>query len=300
MRLLSGHRGPVRTVAYNPTDPCTLASAGDDGIVRLWDLRTDQPPATLPPRGRRDAVCVLAFAPAGERLLVGRRDGSVELWAVAEGTQEEGMRLFEGPWAAAAFAPDGGSILLAPQNQARRAGSPGRLLRWQLGQRMPVERLPWRAGVLSLAFAPGGESVAFGNDRRLVELWRCRPWERLAVFPFAHQVRCLAFSPAGDRILAAAAGKVVEVWDLREPTQRRACKGHRGEVSGVAFTPDGRTLLSSGDRTVRLWDTGSGREVAGWDWGLGRVLALAVSPDGMTAAAGGEKGNLIVWDLTDP
>ena len=46
--------------------------------------------------------------------------------------------------------------------------------------------------------------------------------------------------------------------DVASGKDRLALPGHTGPVGGVAFTPDGRTLLTAGDRSVRQW------EVPGW------------------------------------
>jgi WD40 repeat protein len=68
-------------------------------------------------------------------------------------------------------------------------------------------------------------------------------------------------------------------------------------VLGMAFTPDGKTLVAcTEDAKVRLWDIAEGEErqilEAGW---IGRAVAL--SPDGRTVAMGTSQSTLRVWDI---
>src|SRR5262249_11570674 len=69
------------------------------------------------------------------------------------------------------------------------------------------------------------------------------------------------FSPDGGRILSGG-DKTLRLWDAATARELRQFKGHTENVAFVAFSPDGRQVLSSSDdRTIRLWDVQTGEEV---------------------------------------
>jgi WD40 repeat protein len=67
-------------------------------------------------------------------------------------------------------------------------------------------------------------------------------------------------------------------------------------VLGVAFLPDGHSLISAAtDGLVKHWSL-EGRLLNTMDWQIGELGAVAIAPDGLTAAVGGAE-KIVVWDL---
>lgn len=117
----------------------------------------------------------------------------------------------------------------------------------------------------------------------------------------------IAMAPgAGEIAVGSKEGKIyiyeISRDDLREV---KVVEGHRGEVTSVAYSPDG-TLLAAGDtaREVMVWRTGGGdwnAEVQGlWQFHTARVTCLAWSPSGAYLASGGLDENVFVWSTATP
>jgi WD40 repeat protein len=82
------------------------------------------------------------------------------------------------------------------------------------------------------------------------------------------------------------------------PKERACLRGHTNEVPAIAFTPDGKTVVSGSlDRTIKLWDLTTGKERATLRGHATSILSVALAADGRTLASASSDGVIKVWDL---
>jgi WD40 repeat protein len=156
-----------------------------------------------------------------------------------------------------------------------------------------------------VAVTPDGRRVAAG-DGAAVRWWDLatgRELDRLEL-PL-EDVRLLAFGRDGDLLAAAGSGPEIV---LVEPdtgrvrlTLRHAAAGQEAApvtvVQALAFSPDGRRLLSAGrDRLLRLWDAETGALVKEMAGHTDVVFAAAFHPEGRRIASGGRDRVVRIWD----
>jgi WD40 repeat protein len=300
------HTDAVNSVAFSP-DGRRLATAGDDRMVKVWDTKNGQEVRTL--KGHTHAVRGVAFSPDG-RLATAGDDQMVKVW-----DPENGQELFalqgHTDWVrGVAFSPDGKRLASAGEDRMVKVWDAG------AGQEVITLRghITWVRGV---AFSPDGKRLASAGggrddpDRPLpgeVKLWDPKSGQDVRTLK-GHTFRVwgVAFSPDGKR-LASAGGDhdekdrplpgEVNVWDAKTGRELLSLAGHNGSVLGVAFSPDGRRLATTGeDQTVRVWDADTGREVHTLRGHTDVVTSVAFSPDGRRLASASWDQTVKIWDV---
>lgn len=253
-------RGAARAVALSPAG-AVLAAAGDDGVVRIWNLperthgfgpQEDAPAKPGPTFPHGGPVRTLTFASDGRRLAWAGDDGAVRAWVVGA-KEPNDVGNHGGPVRSAAFSPDG--LRLAT------AGADGVVRVWTLADRSSVTLGPAAGPLSGVAWHPAGDRLAAAMDEP------GRP---------------------GDII----------VWKLATKSEDRRVPGPTGGLIGVAYASDGRLAATGRDGTTRLWDAaGKAGPVLR---GPAPTTAPVFRPDGQVLAVGGgdPTAQVTLWDLT--
>ncbi len=121
--ILKGHAGTVRAVVY--TNAGTVASAAEDGTVKLWDLAQAGERETL--RGHTSDLWALAISPGGRLLVSGGQDKTVRIWDAATGQARGILHGHKDAITALAIHPQGKDLLSGSLDTA--------VLRWPAGDK---------------------------------------------------------------------------------------------------------------------------------------------------------------------
>jgi WD40 repeat protein len=305
-RSLEGHTAGVTCVRFSP-DGTRLASASpDDQTVRVWDVRTGKEIGRPLP----GTVYALAFSPDGRRLAAGGGDvlatakpGTLAVWDV-----ERGQKVLDCPGHSrfvfsVAFSPDGKR--LASLSADPRGGERGEVKVWDAatGQELASFRGP-EDYLQTVAFSPDGRRLLLGGIGETVEVVEALTGKQ--VKSFRGRVGAFAvFSPDGRQVAAGCADGTLLIWDVESGRQLLTVRAHSGNVSDLAYSPDGSRLATAGldlfrgKGQVKLWDVSTGKELLA----LPGQMSVAFSPDGHLLAAPAfadwlAPGAIEVWDAT--
>jgi WD40 repeat protein len=290
VRTLRGSQGQVLTVAVSP-DGKTLASAGGERVIRLWDTATGR---ELPGRlAHADFIYSLAWSPDGRTLASASHDKTVKLWDTATGLERANLAGHLQAVHAVAFSPDGNILASGSLDTTIKVWDP------RQGQELFTLKGHSKS-VNALAFSTDGQSLASGGVDRTIKVWDLAGGRQRFTLTDAKQggINALAWAADGATLVSAGDDRAIRLWDMATARPRIALLGHAKGVRALAWSPDHKTLVSgSHDNSIKLWEPESGRERASLLGHANSVMALGWAPDGTRLASGGADGVIKWWNI---
>jgi hypothetical protein len=152
----------------------------------------------------------------------------------------------------------------------------------------------------SVAFLPDGRSAVSGSADGSIKLWEVPTGREIGSFEHSG-LSSIALSPDGHMVLSGGGSDhTLRLWYVATGEELRTMRGHSETVQSVAFSTDGRTVLSGGfDKTLRLWDLATGKELRTFVGHSESISSIASSADGRAVLSGSLDKTLKLWDLAD-
>lgn len=319
LNALPPHKDGITGVAYSPDGSLMLSSSWNYDDTRLWNAAGRQL-SMSPVFGH-----ISTFSPDGQTIASA---GCAE-WtdnACNSGKIVVGRVAIQ-PRADTALTQHAAGIVRVafnPQNptQLATADDEGTITLDDVSGGENRTTLSGKAGLLDLAFSPDGQALVAANNDNTLTVWDVESTEptTFAVTEHRNEVLRIAFNPDGTMIVTAGCFEIDKMGFCTSGEIRRwdtatgkpiggAMVGHTGAIFRLAFSPDGKTLVSGGeDGSVVWWNVQSGEQVGqSTARHTSDVLSFAFHPDGKTLVSGScrgsaieadycNQGEIIIWD----
>lgn len=246
-----GHKALIRDIIFT-SDGRYLVSAGEDKVVRVWDVNTGKTVRTI--RGQigdgPDGMIYAAVLSPNDRYL------ALGGWLAGDFEGRKGIRIHDFQSGEVIGLLEGHEYL-----------------------------------VRALTFSRDSRYLASGSDETL-RIWDLERMKEFRSFEgHTYHISSVAFSNDGERVVSGSFDHTLMLWDVRKGLIK-VMKGHEGRVWSVVFSPDGRYIASgSDDKTIRLWDARSGDFIKVLGMQETSVSSLSFSPDSRWILTGSGKGD---------
>lgn len=287
--------GPAYGIAVS-RDGALLATAGDDGTVRVRNVDDGREVTTIAPdtqafAGKRPALAV-SFSPNGHSIAITGIDGEIAIGDVRSGRRSNVRKLTKGYGVSVDFSKDGRSLLIGT--------SDGKVGILSLRNRAHLRLLP-ASGTLSTTaaqYSHDGTRVVATSLDGLARIWRIEGGAP-SKLPAGGELYSAAFSPDDTHVATAGSDGYVRIWDSRRPgSHLRKILVDRGTLSYVRFSAKSRRIVAGGASDVlRVLDVRGGpplAELRGQFGGISDAAFLRGSDDIVSV---GSDSTLRRWTL---
>ena len=306
------------------TDGGKTLTAAVMGAIYRWDTATGK---SLTPEGGDSLVEQILVTADGSRVVTCGQDGDAHLWDAANGKH---LRAWKAAWQRGlAMSPDGrflvwpvvdARIQFTDPQEPRSIFDGSRLRLYDIAADKFVDRFRgFKGDAHDLMFSNDGKKLVTVDHRDgRVRIWNVEAGKEERSFQAvpkgekkqSHHVWRAALTPDGKTMAVASAAvsaamtslrdeaHLVRLWDVSSGQEKHTLDGHRHYVLDMAFSPDGRLLVTDARRSVFVWDAATGKRVAALPNGLPMgATGVAFSRDGRFLAIALPEGAIQLWEV---
>lgn len=331
--MITSSKGPnsAMDLAFSP-DGASLAEAGDDGLLLLWNLSTDAPPRRI--ATQQSTIWQVVFSPDGKILATAGLDETVRFWDARTLVAKDIFRGHRGEVIGLAFAPDGSGFATSGKDETVRLwkldvsshdevlnrdinfwGWPvisddSRLLTTGTGDGVKV----WRIGTNIERTDCSGVSMALGFEGGGGGLWALGPGgslELLSLEKDHHTIKTLkmpavdpftitshAFSAKRHLLALGQKDGKARLWDVSTETELHLWQACSSSLTSLTFSANGSRLISTtaDDYEATVWDVPSATQLLVLRGHKLGAYAAAFSPDDSQIATASPDDTCRLWD----
>ncbi|XZN89605.1 MAG: eIF2A-related protein [Microcoleus sp.] len=242
------HKKTVFDLRFNKQENM-LASASQDGTVKLWKLTPKVPPQNPIILQHNSSVNSVSFSHDGQMIATASQNKIVRFWKL-NGTPLSNLTIKgESGFTSVSFSPDKKTIATANLD--------GQVQLWEQNEKetKKIETLSGHTSrVKSVSFNKKGDILASASGDRTVRLWQVKLPLVTRLQADSQKVFYVSFSPDGQKFASAGQDNAIQIWDKNGKWQQSLI-GHTQQVNSVEFSPPNgdKIASSSRDDTVKLW-----------------------------------------------
>ena len=281
----------VKSVLFHPDGRKLISNNYGDDMIQFWDVDTGEHLKTI--NGRPDTTNHITISPDGNTLVYTGDDGKIKFWDLATNTSIGTLNGYTQMFRDMTYSPDGSKVVTVS------TGPSIRFWDTHTGKLIRTYNHTDGVGFNSIAYSPDGETLACAggpDDYNTVLLLDTNTFEHRRVFT-GHKAgfESVAFSHDGMTLAAGDNNGSIVFWDLHSGKKLREFDWNGDIIRNLAFSPDGKILMSTSDSGTCLWDISSGNIIQQLN-----AYEVVISPDWKTVVGIGRTdqiGCISLWNI---